>query len=328
MHQQKTSEEPGAHKSQKTALVHNLSKAKSLIIQNVQYEAFKEEIHCLRSSERLPKSSPLLKLSPVIDKEGFVRVGGRLEQAGLSYEERHPLILPSSHHVTTLLVTYYHGRVQHQGRHFTLGLIRSSGFWIIGGKRIVNSVINSCIKCKKLRGRQQIQKMADLPVERLTPVPPFSYVGLDVFGPWTVSARRTRGGVANSKRWAVLFTCLTIRAIHIELLESMDTSSFINALRRFLALRGPVVQLRSDCGTNFVGAHNELQSCLKEMDEGAIQSYLAAEGCDWIFNPPHASHAGGVWERMIGVYPKNPGFHFCRPWTQASYSCGSLNADG
>ena len=76
LHQQKTSEEPGAHKSQKTALVHNLSKAKSLIIQNVQYEAFKEEIHCLRSSERLPKSSPLLKLSPVIDKEGFVRVGG------------------------------------------------------------------------------------------------------------------------------------------------------------------------------------------------------------------------------------------------------------
>ena len=79
LHQQKTSEEPGAHKSQKTAVVRNLSKAKSLIIQNVQYEAFKEEIHCLRSSERLPKSSPLLKLSPVIDKEGFVRVGGRLE---------------------------------------------------------------------------------------------------------------------------------------------------------------------------------------------------------------------------------------------------------
>ena len=84
--------------------------------------------------------------------------------------------------------------------------------------------------------------------------------------------------MANSKRWAVLFTCLTIRAIHIELLESMDTSSFINALHRFLALRGPVVQLCSDCGTNFVGTHNELQSYLKEMDEGAIQSYLAAEG--------------------------------------------------
>ena len=142
--------------------------------------------------------------------------------------------------------------------------------------------------------------MANLPVDRLTPAPPFSFVGLDVFGPWLVSARRTRGGVANSKRWAVLFTCLTTRAIHIELIESMDSSSFINALRRFLALRGPVVQLRSDCGTNFVGAYNELQASLNEMDD-AIQSYLASEGCDWIFNAPHSSHVGGVWERMIGV---------------------------
>ena len=133
--------------------------------------------------------------------------------------------------------------------------------------------------------------MANLPVDRLTPAPPFSFVSLDVFGPWLVSARRTRGGVANSKRWAVLFTCLTTRAIHIELIGSMDSSSFINALRRFLALRGPVVQLRSDCGTNFVGAYNKLQASLNEMDD-AIQPYLASEGCDWIFNAPHSSHVG------------------------------------
>ena len=145
--------------------------------------------------------------------------------------------------------------------------------------------------------------MADLPVERLTPAPPFSYVGLDVFGPWRVSARRTRG-VAHSKRWVVLFTCLTTRAIHTEVIESLDTSSFINALRRFLAIQGPAIQLRSDCGTNVVGAHNELQAALKEMDKEGIQDYLVSQGCEWIFNPPQASHAGGVWERMIGVTRK------------------------
>ena len=246
-----------------------------MIIQNVQCEAYKEEISCVKNSEKLPKSSPLLKLNPVIGKDGLLRVGSRLERAGLSYEESHPLILPSSHHITTLLITHYHQRVQHQGRHFTLGLIRTSGFWIVGGKRAVDSAINNCIKCKKLRGRQQTQKMADLLIDRLTPAPPFSYVGLDAFGPWLVSTRRTRGGVANNKRWAVLFTCLSTRAIHIEVIESMDTSCFINALRRFLALRGPAIQLRSDCGTNFVGARNELQTCLKEMDDRAIQSYLA-----------------------------------------------------
>ena len=182
------------------------------------------------------------------------------------------MILPSSHHVSSLLIKHYHDKVQHQGRHFTLGLIRSSGFWIVGGTRAVNSAINNCIKCKKLRGRQQTQKMADLPIDRLTPAPPFSYVGLDVFVPWLVSARRTRGGMANSKRWAVLFTCLTTRAIHIEVIESMDASCFINALRRFLALRGPAVKFRSDCGTNFVGARNELQPSLKEMDDGGLPS--------------------------------------------------------
>ena len=200
-----------------------------------------------------------------------------------------------------LLVRNYHERVQHQGRHFTLGLIRSNGLWIVGGKRLVNRIINSCIKCKKLRGRQQIQKMADLPKAHLTPAPPFSYVGLDMFGPWLVRTRRTRGVAANNKRWAVLFTCLATRAIHIELIESMDTSSFINALCRFLALQGPAIQLRSDHGTNFTGAYNELQSCFEAIKNPTYQSFLSSEGCKCIFNSPHTSHTGGAWERMIGV---------------------------
>ena len=258
-------------------------KAKAIIIKSVQHDAFQKELVCLRQSEKLPKTSPLTKLSPFIDEQGLLRVGGRLGKADLGNYECHPLILQGSHHVTTLIVHHYHAKVQHQGRVFTHGLIRSSGFWIIGEKRLVNSH-DKCVTCKRLRGRRQLQKMADFPAERLTPAPPFSYVGLDVFGPWQVCARRTRGGFANAKRWAVLFTCMTARAIHIEVIESMDTSSFINALRRFLALRGPVIQLRSDCGSNFIGARNELK-----------------EGYEWVFNPPHASHAGGVWERMIGV---------------------------
>ena len=71
-----------------------------------------------------------------------------------------------------------------------------------------------------------------------------------------------------------MFTCLTVRAIHVEVIESMDTSSFINALRRFLALRGPVSQFRSDCGTNFVGAQNEMKAAFREMGQEQIKSYL------------------------------------------------------
>ncbi|XP_062268020.1 uncharacterized protein LOC133973962 [Platichthys flesus] len=139
------------------------------------------------------------------------------------------------------------------------------------------------------------QRMADLPPERLKICPPFTYVGLDVFGPWSIVTRRTRGGQAESKRWAIMFSCLSSRAVHIDLIESMDASSCINALRRFFALRGPVVQLQSDCGTNFIGASKEF-----EMDD-TVQRYLNKQGCSWNFRHPHASHMGGSWERMIGV---------------------------
>ncbi len=131
--------------------------------------------------------------------------------------------------------------------------------------------------------------MADLPSERLKVCPPFTYVGLDVFGPWSVISRRTRGGQAESKRWAIMFCCMSTRAVRVEIIESMDTSSCINALRRFFALRGPAKQLRSDCGTNFIGACKEMQR------------YLSEQGCSWEFNPPHSSHMGGSWERLIGI---------------------------
>lgn len=174
----------------------------------------------------------------------------------------------------------------------------------MGGKRAISRVIFNCVTCRKLRGRQQEQIMAELPEDRLSTDPPFAYVGLDVFGPWPVTVRKTRGGQSDAKRWAVIFTCMSTRAIHIEIIESMDTSSFINALRRFFAIRGSVKLLRSDCGTNFVSACKELQIDKQGCHNSKLHSFLKDSGCKWHFNPPHASHMGGSWERMIGVTRK------------------------
>lgn len=140
--------------------------------------------------------------------------------------------------------------------------------------------------------------MADLPEDRLAQEPPFTSVGLYVFGPWTILTRRTRGGSAESKRWAVIFMCMSTRAVHIELIESMTTSSFINALRRFFSIRGPAKLLRSNRGTNFVGACKELKI---DTDDSSLQNYLKEKGCTWLFNPPYSSHMGGSWERLIGM---------------------------
>ncbi|XP_062903592.1 uncharacterized protein LOC134346209 [Mobula hypostoma] len=133
--------------------------------------------------------------------------------------------------------------------------------------------------------------------------PPFTHVGVDVFGLWTMSARRTRDGHAERKRWAVLFTCLSIRAIHLEIIESMDSSSFINTLRAFLPIREPVKQMRSDWGTNFIRACRDLGISFNG-DEEVMKRYLSEKGCTWTFNPPHSSHTGGAWGRMIGITRK------------------------
>ncbi|XP_071085479.1 uncharacterized protein [Haliotis cracherodii] len=280
---------------------HAYMASEHFIIQQVQHEVYATEIDCIRSKSPLPKDSSIRTLNPVVDEEGMLRVGGRLGQADLSTGHKHPLIIPGHHHIATLLVRHYHEQVKHQGRHFSEGAVRAAGLWVTSGKRLINSLIYKCVKCRKLRGREAQQKMANLPVDRLTQSPPFTYVRVDTFGPWNVVTRRTRGGQANSKRWALLFTCLVVRAIHIEVIEELSISAFINALRRFTSIRGRVKEFRSDRGTNFIGAAGILNVHVINVEDEQIQSFLSENKTSWIFNPPHSSHMGGVWERMIGI---------------------------
>ena len=104
------------------------------------------------------------------------------------------------------------------------------------------------------------------------------------------------------KRYGVLFTCLSSRAIHLEVSATLETDSFINALRRFINRRGPVRTIRCDQGSNLVGAKNELQKALSSMDQTRVRHFPLERNCDWIefqLNVPSASHMGGVWERQI-----------------------------
>lgn len=113
--------------------------------------------------------------------------------------------------------------------------------------------------------------------------------------------KTTRGVRTTSKYWAILFTCLVSRAIHIELVGDMSSEAFNNALRRFMAIRGPVRQFRSDRGTNFIGALKELGISASFDENGVVQDYLLKVGSTWIFNPPYAHHFEGARERLIHV---------------------------
>ena len=146
----------------------------------------------------------------------------------------------------------------------TMNEIRSYGIWILGLNAQVASHFYKCVQCRQ-RGPTEGQKMADLPEDRVKSTPPLPYCGMDCFGPFTVKERRNE-----LKRYAVIFTCMSSRAVHIEQLGDMKTGAFINALRCFTVIRGPIQQIRSDQGSNFVGARNKLARAMKELDNDKI----------------------------------------------------------
>ena len=137
--------------------------------------------------------------------------------------------------------------------------------------------------------------MADLPQCRAAiDEPPFSHCGVDLFGPILIKQGRKR-----LKRWVCLFTCLTVRCVHLEVVEDCETDSFINALRRFTNRRGCPTNMYSDNGTNFKGATTELKEFVQKLDQTKIIDFATTAMIEWSFNPPKAPHMGGAWERLV-----------------------------
>ena len=124
-------------------------------------------------------------------------------------------------------------------------------------RRFIKEILLKCVICRRVQGKPFEQLMADLLIDRLTAdVPPFTSCGTDYFGPYLVVRGR---GKSREKLFGVVFTCLSSRAVHTEVANSLDTDSFINCLRRFIRRRGPVKLIRSDNGTNFAAGNEELR---------------------------------------------------------------------
>ena len=280
--------------------------AKKAILQHVQAESFSEEIRCLKHTDQnhgqrgrmIPKGSKLAKLDPELH-EGMLRVGGRLRNAQIPGKAMHQIILPRNNHVISLIVKHVHQKVGHQGQNHVLAELRQQ-YWILGAGVIVRSMVKGCVTCRRYQAKVGRQMMADLPSSRVQAAEPaFTRVGMDFFGPFEIKCGRSM-----RKRYGVVFTCMSTRAIHIEIADSLDTSSCVDAIRRMISRRGPIQELLSDNGTNLVGACSEMRKALKEWKTEEIAHFTANNGIKWGFNPPGASHQGGVWERQIRTIRK------------------------
>lgn len=292
----------GKRATHKRVTTSDIKKASVVVVALVQQQTFQQEIHDLtrkrsKSSDRqgVSPSSKIVKLKPMINEgERIIRVSGRINEAPITYDAKHQIILPQRHHVTTLLIRHYHEQLGHCGQEHLLSKLRER-FWIIKGRSEIKRVIGGCFACRRRYAERMTQEMAELPKIRVTPYePPFTFTGIDYFGPLQV--KRGRG---TAKRYGCIFVCMTSRAVHLELAQSLETDAFIMVLRRFLNTRGSVKQLRSDNGSNFIGAERELRQAIEQWNHRQIEDELRVRDCDWVFHPPDAPHMSGVWERLI-----------------------------
>ena len=267
------------------------------IVLLIQENYFPCELKALRKGQSLPVTSPLLQLSPFIDPhDRTMRVGGRLSKCHIKYTAKHQQILPKHCKLTELIAIHHHIINAHCPPEQLLASLRQT-YWIVHSRRLVKKLTTSCIECRKQYSRPAVPLMADLPHCRVTPnCPVFHFTGIDFFGPMFVKIGR---GKVRPKRWGCIFTCLVTRAIHLEIIEFLETDTFINGLERFRNRRGSPGEILSDCGSNFKGADMELKQCLADLNQTDIGRYAAREGITWKFNPPKAPHMGGSWERLV-----------------------------
>lgn len=270
-------------------------------LQKAQWESFPAEVTKLKVGEFLDKSSKLFKLSPYFDNEsGLIKVKGRIDATPYVEKDlKRPVILIRDSYLVTLLIDDFHRHFNHQNHETIVNEMRQM-FWIPELRVAVKMVVSRCQKCKNKRAQPQVPEMSPLPDCRLAlHEDPFTYTGLDFFGPVMVTVGRRQ-----EKRYGALFTCLTVRAVHVELVSRMDTDSCIFAVRNFMCRRGPPKEIWSDNGSNLHGAENELKTALQNVDCQLLErkGQLVVPGdrvTRWKFITPRAPHMGGAWERHV-----------------------------
>jgi hypothetical protein len=277
-----------------------LQKAEFVLIRKSQSDSYGPDCQTLRKNGKVHPSSALKKLSPVLDENGIIRLKGRLENApNLTSEFKRPAILNRHDAITKLILMSYHRKFQHQRNESIVNEVRQR-FWIPDIRVAIKRTAAECQQCKNNTCTPVVPEMAALPAERVTGFErPFSYVGMDFFGPIMVAQGRSR-----VKRWGVIFTCLATRAVYLEVVQNMDSDSCVMAIRSLAARRGLPKIIRCDRGTNLVGAEKELRIALENLNTNEVmrnvQDYTPGHRkIVWKFNPGTAAHWGGSWERLI-----------------------------
>ena len=204
-----------------TLTTEEINDAETELIINAQKKTYAEEYNQLINNKGISKTSCLLKLSPQIDENKILRCNSRLKNAEfLSFDTRYPIILPRYSHITKLIVKDCHKAGQHIcGVNHILAEL-STKYWVVSGREEIKQWEAECSECKRRKANSATQIMAPLPTKRLQfSMKAFERCAVDYGGPFiTIQGR----GQKRAKRYLALFTCLSSRAVHLEVAFALD----------------------------------------------------------------------------------------------------------
>ena len=241
-----------------------------------------------RGAENIEKDR--LQLNLQRNQDGVLECRGRLQGF-------YPLYIPDSTTFAEKFVQQAHLATLHGGVSLTMSKVREQ-HWIPRLRRLVKKVIKQCYGCKRF---QAVALAAPppglLPLEKTECSGPFEVVGVDFAGP----IKYRKSSRAESKAYLILYACSLTRALYLEVLPNLETTTFLGSLKRLIARRGRPSKIFSDNGRTFVGAAKWLKEISR--DE-RLQAYLAEEQITWRFNLSRAPWWGGQFERLVGVFKR------------------------
>lgn len=276
-----------------------LKKAQIMCIKATQLTHFSNELSLLSNNRYNELPLQMKKLSPFLDENNVIRVGGRLAHSNLSYDTKHSYLISSDSRLAVLICEMCHKVTMHSGVSTMMSQIRKQ-YYIPSLRKLTKRTLKNCIKCYRLLSKPSVPYTADLPSARVQPSRAFAHTGMDYFG-WFEVKESKRRNAKTYKCWCCIFVCFSSKACHIETVTDLSTEAFLAAFDRFSSRRSLPNTLYADCGTNFKGANNNLKEIRKFLknNQDSIFSSLAFKQVTFSFSPPNAPSFGGLWETSV-----------------------------
>lgn len=224
-----------------------------------------------------------------LDTNGLLRCHGRLDNVELTQAAKHPKLLPKNNHYTRLVVMDDHCKVLHAGTLARTLAKLWQEYWIPHSHTVIKKLIKDCRICRRVEGTPfTMLRLPSLPTECVATSQPFEYTGVDNFGPMFVKnfsqVNDQSIGQYERKVWVCLFTCFTVRAIHLDLVKDMSTEEFLLCLHHFIARCGASRVILLDNEQQFKATKTVLEKAWRNvMTDERLNEFASNQGIQWRF---------------------------------------------